>query len=372
MEFLQIFLYYVIPFLIVLTILVFVHEFGHFIVARAAGVKVEVFSIGFGKELAGFNDKHGTRWKFSLIPLGGYVKMFGDKGAASNSDDELLKKLSEEDKKVAFHCKKLSQRAAIVAAGPLANYLLAIIIFSSFIYFFGQPIAKPIVSDVIQNSPAMHANIKKGDLIIKMDDEKIESFSDIRNFMALNLGKKIKVTVKRDDQLLIKELSPEKHIETDDVGNEITSYRIGIATNNIQYEKKGLFDAILGSISQCYEISVMSLKGIAQIILGERSVKELGGPVKIAQYSAKSAENGLISLIWFIGLMSVNLGLLNLLPIPVLDGGHLLVYAIEFIFGEKISQKFANIGFQIGFILIMLLTAMVTFNDIASLKIFRD
>lgn len=372
MEILENTLYYFIPFIVVLTILVFVHEFGHFIIARKMGVKVEIFSIGFGKELFGFNDKHGTRWKFCIIPMGGYVKMFGDKGVASNSDEELLASFTEKEKEIAFSCKSLWQKAAIVAAGPIANYFLAIVIFTFFIFYFGQPTAKPIVSELVPDSAAYISGIEKGDLITKIDDKEIKTFNDIRMLMSISVGKKVTVTLKRGESYLSKELTPSLHLEKDDLGNEVRSYRLGIIAGGFVNEKKGIIESLGTAIKECYEISILTLKGIGQIILGDRSSKELGGPIKIAQYSAKSAENGILSLIWFIALMSVNLGLLNLLPIPVLDGGHLLTYAIEVIFGKKISRKFANFGFQIGIILILLLTVIVTYNDIASLKIFKD
>jgi regulator of sigma E protease len=357
-------------FILVLTILVFVHEFGHFWVARRVGVKVDVFSIGFGRELFGFNDKHGTRWKFCLIPMGGYVKMFGDKNSASQSDDELIESLSIDERKIAFPCKTLAQKSAIVAAGPIANYLLAIVIFTSFFTIYGFPNAKPIVTKVIENSPAYIADIKVGDVIVEINDQKIESFSDISNIMSLSVGEEVHVNIKRGEELISKKIDPKQYDNDDGIGNKIKSYRLGIAADQIEFKKANVFSSLKLAVVECFNLSYMSLKAMGQIITGTRSFKELGGPIKIAQHSAKSAEYGIQSLLWFIALLSVNLGFVNLLPIPVLDGGHLLIYAVEFVFGKKIASKVQNFGFQIGLILLIMMTIAVTFNDISSLNFF--
>jgi regulator of sigma E protease len=371
MELIKDLLYYIPPFILVLTIVVFIHEFGHFWVARRAGVKVEVFSIGFGKELFGFNDKHGTRWKFSAIPLGGYIKMFGDKSTASNSDEELISKLTEEEKKIAFPCKSLLRKSAIVAAGPIANYLLAIIIFAGFFMVYGTSSATAEITKILPGSAASIAGIESGDEIINMNGTKIDNFNDIRNIMSINLGEKISFSIKRHDKIINKEIIPQEHITKDILGNEAKTYRLGIITENVTLEKKSIFPAIKSAITECYNLSLMSLKAMGQIITGKRSSKELGGPIKIAQYSAKSAESGIQSLLWFIALLSVNLGLMNLLPIPVLDGGHLLIYLAEATMGKKIATKIQDFGFQIGVIILIMLTIFVTYNDIASLNIFK-
>ena len=372
MELITNLLYYTLPFILVLTIVVFIHEFGHFWVARRVGVKVEIFSIGFGKELFGFNDKHGTRWKFCAIPLGGYVKMFGDKSAASNSNEELIKQLSEEEKKIAFPCKSLLSKSAIVVAGPLANYLLAIIIFTGFFIVYGVPNASAKITKILPGSAASIAGIEPGDEIIDINGAEINNFNDIKNIMSINVGEKINISFKKNDKIIAKEITPQEFKIKDILGNEAKTYRLGIIAENIILEKKSLFPAIKSAVKECYDLSLMSLKAIGQIITGQRSSKELGGPIKIAQYSAKSAESGIQSLLWFIALLSVNLGLMNLLPIPALDGGHLLVYLTEAVLGKKIAAKVQNFGFQIGVIILIMLTIFVTFNDISSLNIFKD
>jgi len=367
MEIISSIIYYLVPFILTLTIIVFVHEFGHFWVARRAGVKVEVFSIGFGKELFGFNDKHGTRWKFCLIPMGGYIKMFGDKGAASNSDDEMIATLSSEEKKKAFSCKSLLAKSAIVFAGPAANYIFSALIFTMFFTIYGFPNAQPIVTKVLDNSPASKANIEPGDVIIQMDDQEIKDFNDISMFMGLNVGEMVNVTIKRDDQVIDKQIIPDQFAVKDILGNEVKSYKLGIMAERVALEPQNIFTASKLAVYECYRLSYMSLKALGQMIMGTRSAKELGGPIKIAQYSAKSAEKGFQSLLWFMALLSVNLGLINLMPIPVLDGGHLLLYLVEFTLGKNIASKVQSFGFQIGIALIIMLTIFTTLNDVKDL-----
>ena len=359
--------YSIAPFIFVITTLVFVHEFGHFFVARMNGVKVEAFSIGFGKELFGFYDKHNTRWKFCLIPMGGYVKMFGDKNPESQPDGELTACFSEEEKKVAFSCKTLLQRASIVIAGPLVNYIFAIIIFASFYSIYGNPVTKPIVTKVTENSPAEKAGLKEGDLITELNGYAIENFGDIVNIMNLNVGEEVTINFIRKDHIITKQIIPEIFYTKDIIGSEVKLFKLGIMADKVILEKKNIFSSIRLAFNECLYLSYMSLKAMGQIISGKRSVKELGGPVKIAQYSSKTAEHGFASLLWLIALLSVNLGLINLLPIPVLDGGHLLLYFIEFCAGKKFVNKIQDFGFQIGLILLIMLTIFITFNDLASL-----
>lgn len=355
----------ILPFIIILTILVFVHEFGHFWVARKSGVKVEIFSIGFGKELFGFNDKYGTRWKFCLIPMGGYVKMFGDKGAASNSDEALIKNLSPEEQKIAFSCKPLLTKSAIVAAGPAANYFFSALIFTFFFFVYGYPQSSSTITEVVENSAAYKAGIKAGDIINEINGVTIKNFSDIKEIMSLNLGETLSVRINNREETEL--ITPEKFIEQDILGNDVEIYKLGIITNQITIEKQSIFSSTKLAIFECYKLSAMTLKAIGQMLTGKRSTNELGGPIKIAQYSAKSAEAGIGSSLLFIALLSVNLGLLNLLPIPALDGGHLLFYLIEVTLGKKISTKIQNYGFQVGFILLIMLTIFITFNDLTSL-----
>lgn len=356
----------IVPFIVVLTIVVFIHEYGHYFVAKKCGVKIEVFSIGFGKELFGFNDKHGTRWKFCLFPLGGYVKMYGDK----NTDACFLDNLTAQEKQLTFQNKNLLQKSAIVAAGPIANYLLAIIIFSGFYWAYGYPNNKPIINKFAENSPALEAGLKEGDLITELNGSKILEFSDVARIMDLNIGEKVEVKVKRDNEIISKIIQPSEMVVKDMLNKEIKIFRLGVMADQLKSEKQNLFSSIKLGFIEAYRLSAMSLKGLSQIITGSRSIKEMGGPIKIAQYSSKSAEYGLIALVSFIALISLNLGLMNLLPIPVLDGGHLLIYAIEFCFGKKIASQFQDFGFQIGIFLLIIMSLIVTYNDLISLDYF--
>ncbi|MCT4634733.1 MAG: RIP metalloprotease RseP [Rickettsiales bacterium] len=365
MELISTLLFNILSFVLVLTIIVFVHEFGHFWVARRAGVKVEVFSIGFGKELLGFNDKHGTRWKFCLIPMGGYIKMFGDKNSASQEDGDLIKGFSSSEKKMAFSCKSLKEKSAIVAAGPAANYLFSAIVFTFFFFIYGYPNVTTKITEVIENSPASKAGIYPGDVIEEINGNRVNSFDDIKNIMALNLSEDVYIKV--SGQEIYKTVTPQKTIEKDALDNEVISYKLGIITTDIKIEEQNIFAATKLAILECYNLSVMTLKAMGQIVTGARSSKELGGPIKIAQYSAKSMEAGIKSLLWFMALLSINLGLINLFPIPVLDGGHLLIYLVEASFGKKIAGKIQNYGFQIGIILLLMLTIFVSLNDLSSL-----
>ena len=370
MEIVSVLFHNIMPFIFVITTLVFVHEFGHFFIARINGVKVEAFSIGFGKELFGFYDKHNTRWKFCLIPMGGYVKMFGDKNSASQSDSELISNFSEEEKKMAFSCKTLLQKSSIVAAGPLANYIFAIVIFASFFAIYGHPVTRPIITKIIGNSPAEKAELKEGDFITELNGQVIENFGDIENIMNLNVGEDVAIKFIRNDNIVTKQITPEVFYTKDIIGSEVKSFKLGIMADQVLLEKQNIFSSAKLAINECFYLSYMSLKAMGQIISGKRSIKELGGPIKIAQYSSKTAEHGFSSLLWLIALLSVNLGLINLLPIPVLDGGHLLLYSIEFCFGPKIVNKIQDFGFQIGLILLIMLTIFITFNDLASLNLF--
>ncbi len=357
-------------FMLVMTILVFVHEFGHYWAAKKVGVKIEIFSIGFGKEIFGFTDKSGTRWKFSILPLGGYVKMYGDKNAASQYDKELT--LNEKQKLYSLHHKSLSQKSFVIAAGPLANYIFAILIFTFLFFSYGKAVNEPIIHNFTNDSTALAAGLKIGDKITSINDKKIDDFSDLVKVMELNIGEEIKITIARENNIITKYIKPKPYEAHDITGKEVKVYRLGIIPRDYKIEKQSIFSSIKLSVNESIRLSTSSLKAIWQIISGQRSVKDLGGPVKIAQYSSKTAQYGFISLISFIAIMSVNLGLINLLPIPALDGGHLLINLVEFIFGKKIAVKFQDFGFQIGLILLIIMTLVVTYNDVMSLNIFSQ
>lgn len=367
MESLILSLSYIFWFLVMLTAVVFIHEFGHYIIARACGVKVEVFSIGFGKELFGFNDKHGTRWKISMLPFGGYVKMFGDSDPSSSPDAKKLQQMSFLDKQKAFHYKNLKQKAAIVFAGPAFNYLSAILIISAMLFIYGKPSTDAVLTQIVPDSPAQQAGLMVGDRIIEVDGSTIETFEDVRQIIALNVGTPIKFVIQRNGKEIALEITPEMKQTKDIYGNPIEMPIVGIASNHISKQELNAGQAIYHGVAETYNISVGMFKAIGQIIVGDRGVDQLGGPVKIAQYSGQSAKYGIQSFLWFIALISINLGLVNLLPIPMLDGGHLAYYAVESLTGKPVAENFQAIAMRVSFMLLISLMLFVTFNDIMGL-----
>lgn len=366
---------YLLSFVLILSFVVFVHEYGHYIVAKKFGVKIESFSIGFGKEIFGWNDKYGTRWKLSMIPLGGYVKMFGDQNPASQPGKE-VKKISKEERKLAFFYKPLYQRFLIVLAGPMANYLLAIIVTFFILVKFGTSISSNIISEVMPDLPAEMVGMRSGDKVVKIGNSRIETFTDLQQIVQINPNILLNVTVERGNQEILFELTPKEKVSKDFLGNEIKTGYIGVKSGEVEFQDVGFFRALPLSISETWDSTVLTLKVVKQLILGQRSISDLSGPVKIAQYSGQVTkksltkdENGkrnIYLIFWFISMLSVNLGLMNLLPIPVLDGGHLLLYSIEFIRRKELPQKVQEVFFALGFSFLILLFIVVSFNDIKS------
>ncbi len=338
----------IIPFLVILTILVFVHELGHYLVAIYNNVKVEVFSIGFGKELFGFYDKKGTRWRFSLIPLGGYVKMHGDADEASSEQIEE----SKIDANLSFHNKSVGQRSLILFAGPAANFL-----FSFFLLIFincvhGFQTTKPIITEIVDKSPAQISDLKVNDIILSIDEEKISSFEDIKNIVGNFKNKTIVLELARDNKILKKEL----YIETG---------LLGIKGGYTERQKLSFFQSIINSSNQIYFFSKATIVGIYEIFIGERNTDELGGPIRIAELSSDFWQKGLYSTLWFMVLISLNLGLINLFPIPLLDGGHLLFNFFEFLNGKPLEKKYMNFFHSFGFFVLISLMIFATYNDIS-------
>lgn len=352
---------------LVLGITVFIHEYGHYIVAKLCGVKIEVFSIGFGKELWGWNDKSGTRWKISTLPLGGYVKMFGDASAASNPDGELLSGMSDEEKKVSFHYKPLYQKALVVAAGPFANFFLTVVVFVYFIMSNGLSSIDPVVGKIRPDTPAAASGLQVGDRIIMVDNNKVSSFSDIIYLLSTNLGTPVMLKVKRDAEELNISLTPAIFNDEDGLGNKIARPFIGIESGTIRYENVGLVRAVGEAVRRTYLICESTLKVMGQMLTGKRDTKDLKGPVGIAQLSGQAAEKGAATVLWLIAVISANLGLMNLLPIPALDGGHLVYYGIEALRGKPLAQKVQEYGFRFGFGVLAMLMAFTFFNDIRKL-----
>ncbi len=354
-------------FIIVLSIIVFIHEYGHYIVAKMCGVKIDAFSIGFGKELFGWNDKSGTRWKVSLLPLGGYVKMFGDSTAASTPDGDLLEKMTEQEQKLAFHFKPLYKKMLIVAAGPVANFLLTIVIFVYFIMSNGLPSIDPVIGKVMPDSPALAAGLQEGDRIVAIDGNKVSSFNDISYQLSTNLGTQVALDVERAQSMLKITLAPKLTEEDDGLGNKIKRPLIGIKSGEIKYADVGLIKAFGEATRRTYMICESTVKVMGQMIAGKRSAEDLKGPVGIAQLSGQAASKDAHTVLWLIAIISANLGFMNLLPIPILDGGHLVYYTIEALQGRPLAQKIQEYGFRIGFALLAMLMAFTLFNDLRKL-----
>lgn len=351
-------------FIVILSVIVFVHEFGHYIIAKWAGVKIETFSIGFGKEITGWNDKSGTRWKLSMLPFGGYVKMYGDASEASTPSEALLN-MSEEEKQVTFHHKPLHKKAAIVAAGPLANFLLTIIILTSFIYTRGVTSTEPVVGDVQKDSPAFMAGIKAGDRILSVGGTGVDTFNEIPTLLMTNLGTPVAIEIARGEgtnQTLT--MTPKLVTEKDPFGNDFSHPVIGIISKKITSENVSPPRAVWEATKLTYNFCKMTLKGIGQIILGERSAKkDIKGPIGMAKMSGQAMERGFQTTLYFIAILSANLGLINLFPIPVLDGGHLLFYLVQAVTRRPINAKLQELSFRVGMGLISMLMAFALFND---------
>lgn len=354
-------------FIVILSIIVFIHEFGHYLAARLCGVKIDAFSIGFGKELFGWTDKADTRWKVCIAPLGGYVKMYGDATEASTPDAEKLEEMSDEEKKISFHYKALWQKAIIVAAGPLANFLLAIVIFSSLIFTNGLDTTEPVVGTVVEGSAAEAAGIQMDDRIVSIDGEEVNTFNQISRKIATNLGEPIELEIERLGSLLTITLTPQMDEYEDALGNKVERPLIGISTKKLTSKDVNVFEALGESVKRTYGMIEMSLGFMGQIITGDRSAKELKGPLGIADLSGKAAKQDFMTIIWFMALLSVNLGFVNILPIPPLDGGHLLFYALEGAQGRPVAEKFQEWGYKAGFAFIILLMGFTIYNDFVQL-----
>jgi regulator of sigma E protease len=326
-------------------------------------VKVETFSIGFGRELFGWTDKSGTRWKVGWLPLGGYVKMFGDADAAS-TPSEGVKTMTAEERAVSFFHKPLKQRAAIVAAGPTANFLLAIVLFAGVYVFVGQPFTPARVDGVVEGSAAGRAGLRQGDTILEINGSRIERFEDIQRIVQLNLDRPLDMAVERDGRRLGLTATPAVIQETDRMGNAVRIARLGIRGQGVAFKRHGPGEAVWRGTLEVWNQSVGTLKALGQMISGSRGTEELGGPIRIAQMLGEVAQGGWASLIVSIAVLSVNLGLINLFPIPMLDGGHLVLYGAEAVRGKPLPEKAVDYGFRIGFALVITLMVFVNGNDL--------
>jgi regulator of sigma E protease len=362
---------YIVPFLFVLTIVVFFHELGHFLVARWCGVKVQAFSIGFGPEIIGFNDRYGTRWKLSAIPLGGFVKFFGDDNAASVPDHAATAAMSEEEKKVSFVYKPVGSRAAVVAAGPIANFILSIVIFAAIFGTVGRQYTSARVDTVQPNSAAQTAGFKPGDLVIEINGEKIDSFADMQRIVSISAGEPIQVRVERDGKEITLKATPELRELKDNFGNVHRLGVLGISRSmhpgDIKTQTYGPIGAVVEGARETWFIVDRTLTYIAGVFAGREAADQLGGPIRIAQVSGQVASAGFVALMHLTAVLSVSIGLLNLFPIPLLDGGHLLFYGIEAARGRPLSERSQEIGFRIGLAIVVMLMIFATFNDILHL-----
>ena len=362
---------YIIPFLFVLTIVVCFHELGHFLIARWAGVKVLTFSLGFGPELAGFNDRHGTRWKISAVPLGGYVKFFGDDSEASTPSSETLANMTEEERAGSFHHKKVGARAAIVAAGPIANFILAIVIFTGLFTFFGKPNMSARVDKIEAGSAAAAAGFQVGDIVTAIDSQPIENFSDMQRIVSIRAGEQLSFTIKRGDSIVQLTGTPELKEVKDPFGN---AHRLGVlgitrasSPGDVTTERVNPATAMWLGVKETWFVIDRTLAYIGGVFTGREAADQVGGPLRIAQISGQVATIGLAALIHLAAVLSISIGLLNLFPVPLLDGGHLLFYAVEAIRGRPLSDRAQEMGFRIGLGLVLMLMVFATYNDILHL-----
>jgi len=362
----------ILPFLFVLTIIVFVHELGHFLVARWCGIKVLVFSVGFGPELVGFNDRHGTRWKISAIPLGGYVKFFGDENVASVPDANAVAAMNTDERRVSFFHQPVAARAAVVAAGPIANFLLAIAIFATIFMLYGKQETTARVDSVLPGSAAEAAGFQSGDLVLSIDGKPIDTFKDMQEIVALNPDVPLTIVVERGGQKVTLRATPKLTEDRDNFGNVYRIGRLGLSQTNspqdVKTRKFGPLGAIEEAAKQTWFVVDQTFAYLGKVVVGRASTDQLGGPLRIAQMSGQAASLGFSTLMNWAGLISVSIGLLNLFPIPLLDGGHLLFYGIEAIRGRPLSERVQEFGFRIGLALIVMLMIFTVWNDLSHFR----
>lgn len=360
-------LFFLFSFVLVLTVVVFVHELGHFLVARWCGVKVSAFSIGFGREIFGFVDKHGTRWRFAWIPLGGYVKFMDDANAASVPDADATETMTEEERAGSFHAKPLWRRAAIVAAGPIANFLFAIVVFACMFSFVGQRTTLPRVDEVVKGMPADLAGFQKGDIIKSIGGRTVTNFNDVLRLISSSPDRELAVVIDRGgaEQTLV--VTPKPTTMNDRIGGTITRGLIGIrrspGPDGYTHNRAGPLEAVILGVKETEFIITSTLSYIGDVIIMRQPPDQLGGVIRIADVSGKVAQVGPEALIHLIAVLSISVGLINLFPIPLLDGGHLMFYAIEAVRGRPLSDASQEFGFKVGFALVLSLMVFATWND---------
>ncbi len=356
------------PFLFVLTIVVFVHEMGHYLVGRWCGIGVKAFSVGFGPELIGFNDRRGTRWKLSAIPLGGYVKFVGDMSVTSTLDADETQRLTPEERKVAFHTQPVWKRAATVFAGPAFNFLLTIAVFSVFFATYGRFVSEPVVAEVKADSPAQRAGFLPGDRFVTVDGQSVATFGDVQQLVSGRAGDAIVFVMLRGEEEVTLTATPEVMEQKDGVGNTVRLGAIGVV-NTEQYAQRRVVsynpaEAVVEAVSQTGQIIARTGQFLKRFVAGREDKCQLGGPIKIAGMAGKAAKVGFERLIELTALLSVGIGFLNLLPIPPLDGGHLAFYGYEAVFRRPVSERMMEAVYRVGVFVVLGFMAFVVWNDL--------
>ena len=364
------FLFTLAAFIVVIGLLVFIHEAGHYLMARVFGIKADTFSIGFGREIAGWTDKRGTRWKLSALPLGGYVKFAGDLNAASEPDPDAAQMPPAEYAKT-FQAKPMWQRALVILAGPLTNFLFAILVFAVFFMTYGHAFTPAIINGVQPGSPAAVAGLQSGDKILLLDGQDIERFEDVVRVVTINPGTPIDARISRDGVEKALTITPKVVAETDRFGNAYTRGMLGVTSAGRIVERRSPVAAVYFAVQETWLLTRTMADTLVQVVTGRRAVNELGGPLKIAQFTGQQATLGLPNLVQFMALISINLGFINLLPIPMLDGGHLFLYAVEAIRRRPLEAKVQEWAFMSGFAALLTLMLFLTWNDLASVGVWK-
>ncbi|MBP6029869.1 MAG: RIP metalloprotease RseP [Sphingobium sp.] len=361
----------VLAFIAVIGPLVFVHEMGHYLVARWCGVKAEIFSIGFGPEIAAWVDRRGTRWRIAAFPLGGYVKFAGDMGIASQSDPEWLA-LPAAEREQGFPAKSVWQRMAIVAAGPCINLAFAVLLLAGLAMTYGTPVSEPVIGKVASASAAEKAGLRPGDRVISIMGREIEDFRDISAIISLRPNEVLPYVIERNGDRFEQNIAAGERIEKDRFGNIYRIGLLGVGTSAVKLKPVSVLEAPLIGATQAIDVTRTGIDGMGQIITGRRPVTEMGGPLKIADISGQAAMMGVPSFLFFMALISINLGFINLLPIPMLDGGHLFFYMIEAVRRRPVSQQVMEWAYRSGMALLLSLMLLVTINDLGSFGLWRS
>lgn len=362
--------FYILPFLFVLVIVVFVHEMGHFLVGRWCGIKVTAFSIGFGPELFGFNDRYGTRWRFALIPLGGYVKFFGDSNAASAPDGDNFSSMTPAERAQSFHHKPVAQRAAVVAAGPIANFILAIAVFAAISMAYGRHVLVPRIEAVVEGGVAAKAGLKPNDMVVAINGQPIDSFQDLQRTVSTSPGVPLQLVVDRAGREIQVNVVPELKVIKTPFGSQRLGM-LGIQGSRDPADVKtvpmGPVAAVSGAFTEIWFIVERTGAYVGGLFAGTESTDQLSGPIRIAQVSGHVATAGIVALLNLAAILSVSIGLINLVPVPMLDGGHLLFYAFEAVRGKPLSMRTQEFGFRVGLALVLMLMLFTTVNDVLHL-----